>query len=123
LIPEVADIEILLPFLLPSHGHNLGFIFEYLHIETYGLIAKQRLGKHVPAEANQCKNKMSIARQRISKHTFLIIEAVFSVWSVQSDYKEVFGCTEQYRREESREESSFGTPACQVMSLGAEELN
>jgi hypothetical protein len=35
-----------------------------------------------------------IARQRISKHACLTIEAVFSVWSVQNGYKEVFGSME-----------------------------
>jgi hypothetical protein len=41
---------------------------------------------------------------------------VFSAWSVQTGYKEVFSSTEG-------NESSFGTPACQNMSLGAEGLN
>jgi hypothetical protein len=38
--------------------------------------------------ANARKNRTSIARQRISKHTALIIDAVLSVESVQSVYKE-----------------------------------
>jgi hypothetical protein len=63
---------------------------------------------------------MSIARQRISKHASLIIEAVFSAWSVQSGYKEVFGSIEQYRTVVGSEESSFETPACRHMSFGAE---
>jgi hypothetical protein len=33
---------------------------------------------------------MSIAKQRVSKHASLTIEAVFSAWSVQSGYKEMF---------------------------------
>jgi hypothetical protein len=53
-------------------------------------IARQRLGKHIPAEANARNNRTSIAKQRISKHTSLTIEAVFSAWSVQSGYKEGF---------------------------------
>jgi hypothetical protein len=57
-------------------------------------IARQRLGKHIPAQANSLKNTTSIARQRISKHTSLKIEAVFSACSVQNGYKEVFGRTE-----------------------------
>jgi hypothetical protein len=40
---------------------------------------------------------MSNARQRISKHASLTIEAVFAAWSMQSGYKEVFGSIEQYR--------------------------
>jgi hypothetical protein len=63
--------------LLPSHGHNFGYIFKFLRIEKYRLTARQRLGKHIPAEANQRLNKTSIARQRIGKHASLIIEAVF----------------------------------------------
>jgi fructosamine-3-kinase len=61
---------------------------------------------------------MSIAKQRISKNASLRIEDVFSAWSVQSGYKEVFSSTEN-----NRVESSFETPACRDMSLGAEELS
>jgi hypothetical protein len=50
-------------------------------------------GKHIPAEANERNNRNSIARQRISKHS-LRIEAVYSVWSVQSRYKEGFSWEE-----------------------------
>jgi hypothetical protein len=49
------------------------------------------------------------------KHAFPTRETVFFVWSVQSDYKEGF----RWRGIES----SFETPACQGMRLGAEELN
>jgi hypothetical protein len=49
------------------------------------------------------------------KHASLTIERLFSAWSVQSGSKEDFSC--------SRVESSFETPACQHVSLGAEELN
>jgi hypothetical protein len=38
------------------------------NIVTYKPIARQRLGKHIPAGANGRKNRRSIARQRISKH-------------------------------------------------------
>jgi hypothetical protein len=61
------------------------------HIVTCIPTARQRLSKHIPAEANTPKNKTSIARQRINKHVSLKLEAVFSVRSVQSGYKEVFG--------------------------------
>jgi hypothetical protein len=57
----------------------------------------------------------SIARQWISKHASLTIEAVFFVGSVQSGYKEVLG--------KKVVDSTLETPACQDMSLGAEELN
>jgi hypothetical protein len=84
-----------------------------VNIVTYGPIARQRLGKHIPAEA-YARNRTSIARQRISKHASLTIEVVFSALSVQSDYKEVFS---------SRVQANFETQACREMSLGAEELN
>jgi hypothetical protein len=45
----------------------------------YRPIARQRLGKHVPAKANARNNRTFIARQRISKHASLTIEAVFCV--------------------------------------------
>jgi hypothetical protein len=51
-------------------------------------IARQRLDNHIPTEANTRNNRTSIARQRISKHASLIIEAVFSALSVQGGYKE-----------------------------------
>jgi hypothetical protein len=57
-------------------------------------IARQRVGKHIPAKANAHKNRTSIDRKWISKHASLAIEAVFSVWSVQSYYKEVFSSIE-----------------------------
>jgi hypothetical protein len=88
-----------------------------LSIVTSISIARQRPGKHIPAGANARNNRTSIAKQRISKHATLTIEAVFSTWSVQSEYKEVFSSIEW------SEGLSFGTPACQDMSLGAEELN
>jgi hypothetical protein len=58
-----------------------------------------------------------MARQRISKHAFLTTKVVFSVGSVQSGYKEVFSSIEGIG------ESSFETPACRDVSLGAEKLN
>jgi hypothetical protein len=61
-------------------------------------IARQRLGKDIPARANERKNRRSVARQPISEHTLLTIEAVFSVGSVRSGYKEVSGSVEQDRR-------------------------
>jgi hypothetical protein len=49
-----------------------------------------------------------MVRQRITKDASLTTEAVFSVGSVQSGYKQVFGSIERI----GIEESSFGTPAC-----------
>jgi hypothetical protein len=37
------------------------------------LIARQRLGKHIAAEANAENNRMPFARQRNSKHASLTI--------------------------------------------------
>jgi hypothetical protein len=54
------------------------------------LIATQRLGKHIPEQTNARSIKAYIARQRISKHTSLTIGAMFSSWSMQIGYKEVF---------------------------------
>jgi hypothetical protein len=72
-----------------SHVSVSFSIFPVLHILTYRPIAGQRLGKHIPAEAN-AHNMTSTARQRISKHASLTTEAVFPAWSVQSGYKEGF---------------------------------
>jgi hypothetical protein len=76
-------------------------------------IHRQGLSKHISAKENARNNRTSIARQRISKHGSLKIEAVFSAWFVESVYKEVLS---------NRVESSFETPACRDMSLGGEEL-
>jgi hypothetical protein len=73
------------------------------HIVTCIPIARQRLGKDIPARANARKNMTSIARQRISKHASLTIEA-----AVQSGYTEVFSIVDS-------EESSFGTSAIRDM--------
>jgi hypothetical protein len=42
-------------------------------------IATQRLGKHIPAQANSLNNRTSIARQPIRKHASLTLEAGFCV--------------------------------------------
>jgi hypothetical protein len=65
-----------------------------INIVTRIPTARQRLRKPIPAEANARNNRMSIVRQRISKHTSLSTEAVFSTWSMQSDYKERFNWEE-----------------------------
>jgi hypothetical protein len=48
----------------------------YLNV-TYRPIARQLFGKYISAGANARNIRTSIARQRISKHTSLTIEAVF----------------------------------------------
>jgi hypothetical protein len=68
------------------------------HFVACIIIARQRLGKHIPAEAISFNNRTSVARQRSSKYTSLTIEAVFAVGSVHSGYKEVFGRTEEESR-------------------------
>jgi hypothetical protein len=77
----------------------------------------QRHGKHIPAEENARNNRTSTARQRVGKHTPLTIEVVFSGWSVQSGYKEVFSSMKW------SEESSFAMPACRDMNLEGEKFN
>jgi hypothetical protein len=47
------------------------------YIVTNRPTARQRLGKHVPVQ-EYARNRMSIARQRASKHASLTTEAVFS---------------------------------------------
>jgi hypothetical protein len=42
-----------------------------VYIVTYRYIARQRLGKHIPAIANMLNDMMPIARQRISKQAAL----------------------------------------------------
>jgi hypothetical protein len=61
-------------------------------------IARQRIGKHIPGRANQRKNRTSIARQQISKHAFLTIEAVFR----GARPKWLQGTVEKYRRRADR---------------------
>jgi hypothetical protein len=60
----------------------------YWHIKlntmTYRALARQRLREDIPAGAKARNNRTAIARQRISKHASLTIEAVFPAWSVQS---------------------------------------
>jgi hypothetical protein len=41
-----------------------------INIVTYRSVARQRLGKHIPAEAYGRSNRTSIIRQRISKKAF-----------------------------------------------------
>jgi hypothetical protein len=78
--------------LLRHHYKVTKFCFQ--HTVTCIPVARQRLSKRIPTEANARNNRTIIARQRISKHTSLTIELVFSAWSVQSRYKEGFSWEE-----------------------------
>jgi hypothetical protein len=92
-----------LPCAFPQSVHENARAFLVLscplssnnHIVMDISIARQRLGKHMPAGAKARNNITSIAKQRISKHASLTTEAAFSAWSVQSGYREVFGSREQ----------------------------
>jgi hypothetical protein len=61
-----------------------------IYFVTHRHIARQELSKHIPTGASTFNNMTSIARQRFSTHASLTVEAVFSAWSMQSGYKEVF---------------------------------
>jgi hypothetical protein len=45
-----------------------------INIVTCKPIARQRVDKHVPAEANARNSRTSIAKQRSCKHVYLTIE-------------------------------------------------
>jgi hypothetical protein len=74
-----------------------GSVFYVVRVMT---IARQRVAKHIPAEANAQSNRASIARHRRGKQVMSTIPAVFSVGPVQSGCKRVefrswpFGCVE-----------------------------
>jgi hypothetical protein len=91
----------------------------------YRPIARQRVGKHIPARANAHKNRTSIARQRISKHASLTTEVVFSMGSVQSGNMEVFSSTESIRkwkvefRDASLPGYELGIDLSQVFGIGS----
>jgi hypothetical protein len=53
---------------------------------SYRSIARQRLGKDIPAEAC-ARNTSSLPKQRISKEDADNREAVFSAWPVPRSYK------------------------------------
>jgi hypothetical protein len=43
-------------------------LYTIIYIVTCTPIARQRVGKHIPAEANARNNRRSIARQRVGKY-------------------------------------------------------
>jgi hypothetical protein len=70
-------------------------------------IFRQRLAKHIPAEANARNSRRFIARQRRVKQALPTVQAVFSVGPVQSGYKRVdFSswklCTNEENENENR---------------------
>jgi hypothetical protein len=90
------------------------------NIVTCMLVARERLGNHIPVWVNGRKNRKPTARQRISKHASLKIEAVFSVGSVQSSYIEVFGSIESRSREWRVEFRDVSLPGYELGSRGIE---
>jgi hypothetical protein len=62
-------------YILTAKSVDLKMLMGF-HIVTYRPIARQRLGKHIPAEVYARNNKTSIARRRINKHAFLTTENV-----------------------------------------------
>jgi hypothetical protein len=50
-------------------------------------IDRQRLGQHIPAQANARDNRTSIARQRRGKHASSTVWVMFPVGSVPRGYK------------------------------------
>jgi hypothetical protein len=55
------------------------------YIVMYRPTVRQRLGKHIPAEAYECNNRAFTARQRISKQSSII--GCVSAWCVPRGYK------------------------------------
>jgi hypothetical protein len=71
------------------------------------LIARQRLAKQIPAEANARNNRTSTARQRRGKHASSTKEAVFPVGSVPRGYK----------RTQSEDATEFGSSREQLSEV------
>jgi hypothetical protein len=49
-------------------------VTDIYYIVAYTPIARQRVGKHIPAEANARNNRTSVGRQRNCKHASVTIE-------------------------------------------------
>jgi hypothetical protein len=63
-------------------------IGKYTNIVKCIPIARWRVGKHIPAEANARNNRTSVARERSSKHVSLTIEdGVFGEVSCPEDIR------------------------------------
>jgi hypothetical protein len=121
--PQTHSVHVFTKFQI--HAKFLLISIFYNNVTRIPL-ARQRLGKHILEKAYERNNRTSIARQRTSQHAYLKTEAVFCVVRAKWLYRSV----RQHRTEQNssrvvawNEESSFETPACQDMSLGAEELN
>jgi hypothetical protein len=124
--PQTTPISRRTPFDLEAGG-ILFFAYKIKrrhkpddNIVTYRPIARQRIGKHIPAGANKPNNRTSIPRQRTSKHASLTIVAVFLCDPRRGVIKEHNQKTRPSRVVELRsEESSFGTPAYQDVRSGS----
>jgi hypothetical protein len=90
------------------------------HIVTCRPIARQRLGKHIPAEPNARNNRTFIARQRISKLSSLTIEAMCSVWSLPRGYKRTENTRQNIVFEWRVEFSVASLPGYELGSRGIE---
>jgi hypothetical protein len=68
------------------------------------------------AEANECNNRTSTVRQRISKHASLTLDAVFSAWSCKVVIKEVSVEKNQLSEvNETSVEEEFISVSCQEL--------
>jgi hypothetical protein len=65
---------------MPASNNRKGIARSVFYVVRARPIARQRVAKHIPAEANAQNSRTYIARQRRGKHAFATIEeAVFSM--------------------------------------------
>jgi hypothetical protein len=62
------NLTIFVKFIFNIYSRFQYWTYIYIYIMTYRSIARQRLGKHIPAGANARNNRTSIARQQCGKH-------------------------------------------------------
>jgi hypothetical protein len=116
---------------------------KFIYTMMYRPTARQRLGKHIPAEAYARNIKTSITKQQISKQAFSTTEKMcflrgpcrgvikwqrrsFELLSGIDSNSEAGSCNIELRRVPklaAQNRVEFKMPACRNMSLGAEELN
>jgi hypothetical protein len=80
----------------PNYTHNRKDVARSVFYVVRAMsIARQRVAKHIPAETNAWKNRISIARQRPSKQALSTIQAVFrgdrEAWLLESRVPKVAG--------------------------------
>jgi hypothetical protein len=92
--PAAGTFESIAVLQITAQNLPMGEVLPINNVLACIPIARQRLGKHIPAQANVSNSRASIVSQ-ISKHASVSIDAVFSAPSVQSGYMEVFNRTEQ----------------------------